>query len=99
MVVLVLVPNIHSCTLFSDLDEKYSKRRDRFASNVTMDFKELNNYRPDVKIDYVDDSGRQLNQKEAFRALSHRFHGKGSGKKKQEKRGKKLEQENVGLIR
>jgi U4/U6.U5 tri-snRNP-associated protein 1 len=34
-----------------------------------------------------------LNQKEAFKELSHQFHGKGSGKQKQEKRLKKLEDE------
>jgi hypothetical protein len=36
-----------------------------------------------------------MNQKEAFRQLSHRFHGKGSGKKKTEKRQKKVEEEQV----
>ena len=80
------------------MDEKFNKRRDRYISGVTMDFKDLNNYKPEIKIDYIDESGRNLNRKEAFRALSHRFHGKGSGKKKQEKRGKKLEQENVSCF-
>jgi len=36
-----------------------------------------------------------MNEKEAFRFLSHRFHGKGSGKKKTEKRAKKLAEEDV----
>ncbi len=36
-----------------------------------------------------------MNEKEAFRFLSHRFHGKGSGKKKTEKRAKKLVEEEV----
>ncbi len=36
-----------------------------------------------------------MNAKEAFRYLSHRFHGKGSGKKKTEKRMKKMEEEQV----
>ena len=84
--------------VFSDLDEKYNKRRDRFGSGISMEFKDLSHYKPDIKIDYIDESGRNLNQKEAFRALSHRFHGKGSGKRKQEKRSKKLEQENVSKI-
>ncbi|KAG5285087.1 hypothetical protein AALO_G00033940 [Alosa alosa] len=35
----------------------------------------------------------RLTPKEAFRQLSHRFHGKGSGKMKTEKRMKKLEEE------
>ena len=62
-----------------------------------MDFKEKDSYKPDVKLEYVDESGRHLNQKEAFRQLSHRFHGKGSGKKKTEKRGKKLDEEHVSF--
>ena len=35
----------------------------------------------------------QMNAKEAFRYLSHKFHGKTSGKNKTDKRLKKLEQE------
>lgn len=57
------------------------------------DFKEKSNYKPDVKLEYVDDNGRILNQKEAFRVLSHKFHGKGPGKNKVDKRMKKHEQE------
>ena len=34
--------------------------------------------------------GRELDSKEAFRQLSHKFHGKGSGKMKTEKRMKKM---------
>ncbi len=59
------------------------------------DFKEKEHYRPDVKLEYVDETGRRMNEKEAFRFLSHRFHGKGSGKKKTEKRAKKLAEEDV----
>lgn len=36
---------------------------------------------------------------QAFRQLSHRFHGKGSGKMKTERRMKKLDEEAVGLRR
>jgi hypothetical protein len=39
-----------------------------------------------------------MNEKEAFRHLSHRFHGKGSGKKKTEKRAKKLIEEEVKIF-
>ena len=60
-----------------------------------MDFKDKNNYKPEVHLEYVDDNGRFLSPKEAFRQLSHRFHGKGSGKKKTEKRNKKVEEEMV----
>ncbi|KAL4237800.1 U4/U6.U5 tri-snRNP-associated protein 1 [Mactra antiquata] len=78
---------------YDDLDEKY-KKRDRYTG-MLVDFKEKETYKPDVKLEYVDESGRHLNQKEAFRQLSHRFHGKGSGKKKTEKRGKKMDEEHL----
>lgn len=72
-------------------DDKYSRREE--YRGFTQDFKEKDSYKPDVKIEYVDESGRKLTPKEAFRQLSHRFHGKGSGKMKTEKRMKKLEEE------
>ncbi|OAP54686.1 hypothetical protein AYL99_11134 [Fonsecaea erecta] len=50
-------------------------------------------YKPDVQIKYVDDDGRIMNQKEAFKHLSHQFHGKGSGKMKTEKHLKKIAEE------
>uniref|UniRef100_A0A4W4DX03 Uncharacterized protein n=1 Tax=Electrophorus electricus TaxID=8005 RepID=A0A4W4DX03_ELEEL len=73
------------------IDDKYSRREE--YRGFTQEFKEKDGYKPDVKIEYVDDSGRKLTPKEAFRQLSHRFHGKGSGKMKTEKRMKKLEEE------
>ncbi|XP_051733386.1 U4/U6.U5 tri-snRNP-associated protein 1 [Ctenopharyngodon idella] len=74
-----------------NIDDKYSRREE--YRGFTQDFKEKDNYKPDVKIEYVDESGRKLTPKEAFRQLSHRFHGKGSGKMKTERRMKKLEEE------
>lgn len=62
------------------------------------DFKDKDSYKPEIRLEYVDDSGRVLNPKEAFRQLSHRFHGKGSGKKKTEKRQKKVEEEQVRFV-
>ncbi|ETI20338.1 hypothetical protein G647_08372 [Cladophialophora carrionii CBS 160.54] len=50
-------------------------------------------YKPDVQIKYVDEDGRLMNQKEAFKHLSHQFHGKGSGKLKTEKHMKKIAEE------
>ncbi|KAL4659992.1 U4/U6.U5 tri-snRNP-associated protein 1 [Arapaima gigas] len=73
------------------IDDKYSRREE--YRGFTQEFKEKESYKPDVKIEYVDESGRKLTPKEAFRQLSHRFHGKGSGKMKTEKRMKKLEEE------
>jgi len=50
-------------------------------------------YKPDVNIVYYDEFGRALTPKEAWKALSHKFHGKGSGKMKTEKRLKKIAEE------
>ncbi|OLN92071.1 U4/U6.U5 tri-snRNP-associated protein snu66 [Colletotrichum chlorophyti] len=50
-------------------------------------------YKPNVELKYVDDHGRSLDQKEAFKHMSHQFHGKGSGKGKTDKRLKKIEEE------
>ncbi|CDH54928.1 sart-1 protein [Lichtheimia corymbifera JMRC:FSU:9682] len=55
--------------------------------------KRMENYRPDVKLEYVDEYGHQMDTKEAFRYMSHKFHGKTSGKAKTEKRMQKLEEE------
>ena len=64
---------------------------------MVQEFREKDGYKPEVRLQYVDDSGRSMNAKEAFRQLSHRFHGKGSGKKKTEKRQKKIEEANVSM--
>ncbi|GKT86990.1 SART-1 family protein [Colletotrichum tofieldiae] len=50
-------------------------------------------YKPNVELKYVDDHGRSLDQKEAFKHMSHQFHGKGSGKGKTDKLLKKIEEE------
>lgn len=73
-------------------DERGRGRGERYMGPVT-EFKEKDTYKPDVKLEYVDDEGRKLNAKEAFRYLSHKFHGKGSGKNKTEKRMKKWNEE------
>uniref|UniRef100_S4RLI1 Spliceosome associated factor 1, recruiter of U4/U6.U5 tri-snRNP n=1 Tax=Petromyzon marinus TaxID=7757 RepID=S4RLI1_PETMA len=74
-------------------DDKYSRREEYRAYG--QEFKDKEHYRPDVRIEYVDETGRKLTPKEAFRQLSHRFHGKGSGRMKTEKRQKKLEEEHM----
>jgi U4/U6.U5 tri-snRNP-associated protein 1 len=50
-------------------------------------------YRPTIELKYIDEHGRKLDQKEAFKHLSHQFHGKGSGKGKTDKYLKKVEEE------
>lgn len=73
-------------------DDRGRGRGERYMGPVT-EFKDKDGYKPDVKLEYVDDEGRKLNAKEAFRYLSHKFHGKGSGKNKTEKRMKKWNEE------
>jgi hypothetical protein len=46
------------------LDEKYRKR-DRYGGGIITDFKEKDSYKPNFKLEYVDDAGRHMNQKEA----------------------------------
>ncbi|OWB77446.1 hypothetical protein B5S32_g1611 [[Candida] boidinii] len=38
-------------------------------------FKIDNNYNPNIKIRYTDDKGKELDKKQAFKYLSHKFHG------------------------
>ena len=76
---------------YYDIDDKYNRNRDRYSGPLS-EFEEKKNYKPDVKLDYIDEKGHAMNSKEAFRYLSHRFHGKGSGKKKTEKINKKIKE-------
>ncbi|KAL1881124.1 hypothetical protein VTK73DRAFT_4801 [Phialemonium thermophilum] len=66
--------------------------RDQHQARV-MDQLYKEGYQPNVELKYVDEYGRNLDQKEAFKHLSHQFHGKGSGKGKTDKRLKKIEEE------
>ncbi|CCG81302.1 putative DNA binding protein SART-1 [Taphrina deformans PYCC 5710] len=50
-------------------------------------------YKPNVEIKYVDDFGRNMTQKEAFKHLSHQFHGKDSGSGKTAKKLAQIEKE------
>ncbi|KAJ3009298.1 UNVERIFIED_CONTAM: hypothetical protein HDU68_002767 [Siphonaria sp. JEL0065] len=50
-------------------------------------------FKPDVNIKYNDEYGNDLTPKEAFRLLSHNFHGKGSGKMKTQKRLLELDEQ------
>ena len=69
-----------------------NKMRDQMESRQMTDIFNRE-YKPDVQLKYVDEFGRSMNQKEAFKHLSHQFHGKGSGKQKTEKHLKKIEDE------
>ena len=78
-------------------DDRHGRRGERYggSSGATSSFSEKSDYKPNVKLEYIDDEGRMLDQKEAFRYLSHKFHGKGSGKLKTEKRMKKIMEESL----
>lgn len=78
-------------------EQERGGRRERYAGPV-QDFKEKDGFKPNVKLEYIDDEGHVLNSKEAFRYLSHKFHGKGPGKNKIEKRLKKVTQEGVNIV-
>ncbi|EKD12737.1 U4/U6.U5 tri-snRNP-associated protein snu66 [Drepanopeziza brunnea f. sp. 'multigermtubi' MB_m1] len=76
--------------------EEYARsqnaHRDQVESRLLADHFNKE-YKPHVDIKYTDEYGRTLGQKEAFKQLSHQFHGKGSGKQKTEKLLKKIEDE------
>lgn len=87
------------CLLYVNSDDdKYGRRERGHHSGPLTEFREKSQFRPNIKLEYVDDDGRALCPKEAFRYLSHKFHGKGPGKNKQEKRIKKQVQEGVRRI-
>ena len=79
---------------YYDIDDKYNRNRDRFSGPLS-DFHEKSGYKPNVKLDYIDEKGHHMNEKEAFRYLSHKFHGKGSGKKKTEKQQNKYREKDI----
>ena len=83
---------------YNDIDAKFSGNRRRADANQRfsgplVDFCEKTTYKPDVKLEYINDEGKKVDAKEAFTLLSHRFHGKTSGKKKIEKKLRKEAQE------
>ena len=51
---------------------------------------------PDISLAYLDSNGNPMSYKDAFRDLSHKFHGKKPGKKKQ---GKRLKHQKEELLR
>ncbi|KAK4164990.1 SART-1 family protein DOT2 [Cladorrhinum sp. PSN259] len=75
-----------------DWQRHQNTKRDQHQSRV-IDQLYREGYKPDVKLRYIDAEGRSLDQKEAFKELSHQFHGKGSGKLKTDKKLKKMAEE------
>ncbi|KAI1106723.1 SART-1 protein [Jackrogersella minutella] len=75
-----------------ELARQQNNMRDQHTSRQLVDLFNKG-YKPNVELKYHDEHGRSLDQKEAFKHLSHQFHGKGSGKGKTDKRLKKIEDE------
>ena len=71
--------------------EYENRLREQQEARESLD--SFRDYKPDVNIVYHDEFGRELTPKEAWKMLSHRFHGKASGKAKTEKRLKKIAEE------
>ncbi len=74
--------------------EEYARQENKMRDQLeSRQMTEVFNreYKPDVQLKYMDEFGRSMNQKEAFKHLSHQFHGKGSGKQKTEKHLKRIE--------
>ena len=76
-----------------DQAQREYENRLREQQEARANLEAFKNYKPDVNIVYHDEFGRALDWKEAWKALSHKFHGKGSGKMKTEKRLKKIAEE------
>ncbi|KAF2202076.1 hypothetical protein GQ43DRAFT_10619 [Delitschia confertaspora ATCC 74209] len=80
--------------------EEYARRSN--AQRDQSEFKMLadvfnKEYKPNVQLNYVDEHGRQMTPKEAFKHLSHQFHGKGSGNQKTQKHLDKIAAEKKRL--
>jgi U4/U6.U5 tri-snRNP-associated protein 1 len=75
-----------------DYQRQQNAQREKHQSQI-MDHLYKEAYKPTVELKYFDEHGRKLDQKEAFKHLSHQFHGKGSGKGKTDKYLKKVEEE------
>ncbi|TKY88312.1 hypothetical protein EX895_002664 [Sporisorium graminicola] len=76
-----------------DQATREAQNRNRELEEARLAQDRFRDYKPDVEIKYHDEFGRDLDQKEAWKHLSHVFHGKKPGTKKQEKRLKKIEDE------
>lgn len=70
-----------------------NKRLDAMEARATLD--RFRDYKPNIEIKYVDDFGRNMNQKEAFKHMSHQFHGKDSGSGKTAKKLAQIEKEKL----
>ncbi|KAJ1724427.1 hypothetical protein LPJ53_001327 [Coemansia erecta] len=66
-----------------ELDEMKAHEQEQLDRKWAREYEErMKDYKPEVKLEYVDETGRQLSTKEAYKQLSHAFHGHYSGKNK-----------------
>ncbi|KAK4053274.1 hypothetical protein OIO90_004048 [Microbotryomycetes sp. JL221] len=75
--------------------EYENRMRDQREAQEALD--SFKDYKPTVNLEYRDEFGRQLSAKEAWKQMTHQFHGKTSGSKKTEKRLAKIEAEQKAL--
>ncbi|KAJ2901042.1 hypothetical protein IWW38_000006 [Coemansia aciculifera] len=81
-----------------ELDEIKAREQEALDRKWAREYEErMRDYKPQVTLEYVDDTGRQLTTKEAYKQLSHAFHGHYSGKNKIDKVMAKREKERKQL--
>ncbi|KAJ1863096.1 hypothetical protein LPJ78_004269 [Coemansia sp. RSA 989] len=69
-----------------ELEELKQREQEALDRKWAREYEErMRDYKPDVKLEYVDEQGRQLTTKEAYKQMSHAFHGHYSGKNKVDK--------------
>ncbi|GMK59988.1 hypothetical protein CspeluHIS016_0902050 [Cutaneotrichosporon spelunceum] len=76
-----------------DQAQREYENRQREAAEARDALEAFKHYKPDVSIKYHDELGREMSVKEAWKSLSHKFHGKTSGRMKTEKRLRKIAEE------
>ncbi|KAJ1661305.1 hypothetical protein GGF38_003728, partial [Coemansia sp. RSA 25] len=81
-----------------ELDEIKAREQEALDRKWAREYEErMRDYKPQVTLEYVDETGRQLTTKEAYKQLSHAFHGHYSGKNKIDKVMAKRENERKQL--
>lgn len=76
----------------TDQQREYENKQRAFEYAQKTD-DAFRDYKPNVDIKYRDEFGRDMTPKEAWKDLSHKFHGKGSGTNKRAKLLKRVEDE------
>ncbi|WFD20749.1 hypothetical protein MCAP1_003001 [Malassezia caprae] len=71
--------------------DRDARMRERREAEAAME--RFRDYKPDIKLEYHDEYGRTLSTKEAWKQLSHTFHGNAPGAKAQEKRLRRIAEE------